>query len=268
MEIQEIIMLAQRHGLQLQDGMTFNEMGMDFKVCFAKAIDGLPWVLRIPRRADLGRQIMQENKIINLAKKYLSVAVPDWKIANPEMVAYPLLKHKPVITYDAKTFEVTWNMDKNNPVFVPSLAKLLVALHGIPTQETAELGIKSLTSDMLRLEILERIKLVKSELGIGSDLENRWRHWLDNDQLWPEFTCFIHGDLYAGHILAANNGEISGVIDWSEGQVGDPTMDFSGHMAVFGEESLKELIKAYEKWEEISGTRSMNKQWKGMRLQH
>ncbi|RAJ93193.1 macrolide phosphotransferase [Larkinella arboricola] len=57
----------------------------------------------------------------------------------------------------------------------------------------------------------------------------------------------MHGDLYAGHILAAKNGAISGIIDWSEGQVSDPSIDFSGHLSVFGEESLKELLSEYKK---------------------
>ena len=39
---------------------------------------------------------------------------------------------------------------------------------------------------------------------------------------------------------------ISGVIDWSESHVGDPSMDFTGHLAAFGKEGLKELIGAYE----------------------
>ncbi|TJZ62881.1 hypothetical protein FAZ15_00805 [Sphingobacterium olei] len=44
--------------------------------------------------------------------------------------------------------------------------------------------------------------------------------------------------------------------DWSEGQVGDPSIDFSGHISVFGEESLKSLVYWYEKLGE--------KVWKNM----
>jgi len=247
MNTQDILKLAARQGLQLNDNMTFNEMGIDFKVVFATALDGLPWVLRIPRRTDMGNRILEESKILALAKKHLSVAVPNWKIANQELIAYPLLQDKPVLTYDAETYEVTWYMDKDNPRFVPSLAKVLVELHSIPILEAEAIGIKILTPEMVRQEIQDRVALVKSELGIDTKLENRWRKWLENDQLWPDFSTFIHGDLYAGHILVSEAGEISGIIDWSEGQVSDPSMDFSGHISVFGEESLKDLISEYEK---------------------
>lgn len=247
MKTQNILKLAARYGLQLQDEMTFNEMGIDFKVVFVKTLDGNPWVLRIPRRDDLGEQIELERKILSLAKNHLSVAVPDWKIASPELLAYPLLANKPALTYDAKTYEVSWNMDRNSALFVPSLAKVLVGLHQIPVQEVKALGLKSLTPAELRQEVLERLEAVKREVGIGAQLETRWRTWLDNDKFWPDFTTFIHGDLYAGHIMAAKNGEISGIIDWSEGQQSDPSIDFAGHLSVFGEESLKELMAEYQK---------------------
>src|SRR5690606_32191260 len=78
-------------------------------------------------------------------------------------------------------------------------------------------------------------------------LELRYRKWLDNDALWPDFTTFIHGDLYAGHVLASKDGVVSGMIDWSTAHTGDPALDFSGHVSVFGEESLKALISEFEK---------------------
>jgi macrolide phosphotransferase len=256
MDTLDIIKLAEKYGLTLQEEMFFNEMGLDFKVVFAKTDDGLPWVLRIPRREDMADRILQENKILNLAKKNLSVAVPDWKIANHELIAYPLLQDKPVLSYDATTYEVTWFMDQKSPNFVPSLAKVLLELHNISTIEAETVGIKSLTPEMARQVMKERLELVKKEVGIGTELENRWLKWLDNDKIWPGFSTFIHGDLYAGHILTTKQGEITGIIDWSEGQVSDPSIDFSGHISVFGEESLKDLIFQYERmggktWEKM-----------------
>lgn len=247
MTINDIQKLAEEHGLQLTDEIRFNEMGIDFKVGFAFDIQGQQWLLRIPRRDDLGEQIEKEKRILQLAKKHLSVQVPDWQIATPKLVAYPLLKHRPALTFDAATYEVSWHMDQGSPNYVPSLAKALAELHSIPEEEVIENDLKILKPVELRPEIADRLQLVKSELGIGEELEIRYRKWLDNDVFWPDFTCFIHGDLYAGHILTSNDGVVSGIIDWSTGQISDPAMDFSGHMTVFGEESLKLLITEYEK---------------------
>ncbi len=119
-----------------------------------------------------------------------------------------MLDGKPALTYDAETYEVTWNMAKDSELYIPSLAKVLVELHSIPTQEVLSNGLKVLTAEQARNEISERLLLVKSELGISTELKNRYQKWVDNDALWPNFTKFIHGDLYAGHTLTHINGEV------------------------------------------------------------
>lgn len=246
MNHEEIINLAAEHGLRLRDEMSFNEMGADFRVVFATDVNGKKWVLRIPRREDLTEQIEHEKSILQFVKTCLSVSVPDWQIATEKLVAYPLLKNEPILTYDPETYEVTWNVEQHNDQTIPSLAKCLVELHQIPVDEAKELGLKTRTTKAARQDIFEKIETVKRELGINLELELRWRKWVDNDKLWPDFSTFIHGDLYAGHILADSDGTVTGIIDWSEGQVGDPAVDLAGHIAAFGEESLRELIRRYE----------------------
>lgn len=247
MTIQDIQSLAEAHGLLLTDKMNFNEMGIDFKVVFALDTKGQQWLLRIPRRDGMREQIKKEKRILELVKKHLSVEVPDWQISSPELVAYPMLKDNPVLTFNAETYEVSWHMDKDSPKYITSLAKTLVEIHSIPEIEVWENDLKIMKSSNLRPEIATNLQLVKSELGISEQLETRYRKWLDNDALWADFTQFIHGDLYAGHVLASKEGIVSGIIDWSTAHIGDPAIDFSGHATVFGEESLKVLIMEYEK---------------------
>ncbi|MDQ8005913.1 MAG: Mph(E)/Mph(G) family macrolide 2'-phosphotransferase [Pedobacter sp.] len=246
MKIKDIQQLAKDHGLLLSEEMQFNEMGIDFKVGFATDLDGNQWLLRIPRRDNLGEQIATEKRILDLVSKHLSVEVPNWKIATEKLVAYPLLNGKPTLTFDAKTYEVTWNMNKNNPNYVSSLAKVLVQLHSIPESQAAQNNLKVMKPIDLRSEIADRLQLVKSELGISKELENRYQKWLDNDLLWPNFTRFIHGDLYAGHVITNGEGNVTGLIDWSTAQVSDISQDFSGHVSIFGEDSLKKLILEYQ----------------------
>ena len=247
MTIKDIQILAEEHGLLLTENINFNEMGVDFKVGFALDTDGQEWLLRIPRRDDMGEQIEKEKCILDFVKNRLSVGVPDWKIASPELVAYPLLADKPVLTFDENTYELSWNIDKSNSKYVSSLAKILVEIHSIPEIEVRENHLKITNPSDLRGEIANHLQVVKSEIGISEALETRYKRWLDNDTLWPNYTQFIHGDLYAGHVLTSRDGIVSGIIDWSTAHVGDPTVDFSGHATVFGEESLRLLIMEYEK---------------------
>lgn len=247
MTIKDIQTLALEHGLTITEDISINEMGIDFRVAFAKEPTGQNWVLRIPRRNCMIEQIENESRILDLAKRNLSIDVPDWKIVSERLIAYPLLKDTPALTFDAITHEVSWNMDRNSVAYVPSLAKSLTELHGVATDDVRKSNLKIMTPGELRTEIADRIQLVKSEIGISEVLESRYLRWLDNDLLWPEFTCFIHADLYAGHILTSKDGKVSGIIDWSTAHVGDPALDFSGHVSIFGEDSLKLLITEYAK---------------------
>ncbi len=247
MKNKEILELAQKHGLSLSEDLKFNEMGIDFQVCFATDAQGKPWVLRIPRRSDLEDQIKKEKRILNLARKYLSIEVPDWKIATSNLVAYPLLKNKPALIFDDQTHQITFNMDKDSPEYIASLAKALVELHQITETDVSENNLKIMKSSDLRDEVQNMLSVVSSEIGISDELDKRFKKWLDNDPLWPTFTSFVHGDLYAGHILVTNSGTVTGVIDWSTAHIGDPSVDFSGHVNVFGEQSLKRLIDEYER---------------------
>ncbi|WP_394674239.1 Mph(E)/Mph(G) family macrolide 2'-phosphotransferase [uncultured Chryseobacterium sp.] len=246
MTIKDIQKLAYEHGLLLTEDIRFNEMGVDFKVGFATDYTGQQWLLRIPRRDDMDEQIDREKKILQLVKKHLSVEVPDWKIISPGLIAYPLIKDKPALTVDAETYDVVWNMAQDSPKYIASLAKALKQLHNIPEEEALKSHLKIMVPADLKPEVDHQLQMVKSELGISPELEFRYKKWLDDDTLWPDFTHFVHGDLYAGHVLTSEDGTVAGIIDWSTAHVGDPAIDFSGHVTVFGEESLKQLISAYE----------------------
>lgn len=239
--------LAERHGLMIAGKVDFNEMGIDFRVGITKDLNGDPWLLRIPRRNGLQEQIEKEKRILSMVGQHLSVQVPDWQIVGNELIAYPLLDGKPVLTFDGDTYEVNWNMDKENPHYIRSLAKVLVDIHNTSKEEVVRNGLKVLDSDHLRTETAEHLHLVKSELGISHELEERYLRWLDNDALWPTFTKFIHGDLYAGHVLIDSTGIVTGIIDWSTAHISDTALDFSGHLTVFGEDSLKVLLLEYER---------------------
>jgi macrolide phosphotransferase len=245
MKQDDILDLAARHGLQLKQCMRSSEMGIDFRVVFAEDWNNQEWVVRIPRR-ELFHQIERERKILALVRKHLSISVPDWKIADPDFIAYPLMRGDPVITFDATTHEITWNISEKKNRLTSSLARILVELHRIPFTEATDAGLESPTIHQVRQEHLDEIEEIKREIGIDSELENRWRAWIETDDFWPDFTTFVHGDLYAGHILSDAAGNISGIIDWSEARLSDPSIDFSGHLAVFGEHGLKELISEYE----------------------
>lgn len=239
--------LARENGISLTGDITFNEIGLDFQIAFASDQNGSSWVFRLPRRSNMFAQIKHEEKILGLMKKKLQIAVPDWRIITPELIAYPLLPDKPALSIEPTTHELTWNIEQTSELFVNSLAQVLAELHAIPPADAMSAGLEIQSPAEVRKKLSDDIDTVIAELGINRQLELQLRRWLDEDRLWPDFSTVVHGDLYAGHILAKPTGGVTGIIDWSEAEVNDPSLDFSGHLAVFGEDSLKLLINAYEK---------------------
>ncbi|THF67316.1 macrolide 2'-phosphotransferase [Pseudothauera nasutitermitis] len=244
--VAETFALAARHGLHLAGAVTFNETGLDFRVGFATDTAGRRWVLRIPRRDDVRPKIEREARILDFVKQRLPVEVPDWQVRGPDLVAYPMLTDPMALVFDAGTHAVTWNIDQGAEIYVTSLAEVLVALHASPVEEAVAAGIPASSPEEARIKVRQDLERVKQEIGIGRDLEARCRRWLDSDRLWPDFSVLTHGDLYIGHVTAAADARVSGVIDWTEAEISDPSIDFAGHLAAFSPESLERLVAAYE----------------------
>lgn len=57
--------------------------------------------------------------------------------------------------------------------------------------------------------------------------------------------CYVHGDLYAKHILVKKNGLPAGLIDWGDLHIGHPATDFSVGMMIFKETALRCFFDAY-----------------------
>lgn len=237
---------AARNGLSLIGDITFNETGLDFRIGFATDATGRRWVLRIPRRDDVIPKIEHEARILELVRSRLPVQVPEWLVCGPDLVAYPRLNDPMAYELDSATGAARWNVDRDAPAFATSLGAVLACLHAIRVEDARAAGIATTSSEEARAGLLHDLERVKDGVGIGAELEQRCRRWLDQDSLWPAFSVLTHGDLYAGHVTARPDGRVSGIIDWSEAVIGDPAVDFAGHLATFDPNSLASLVTAYE----------------------
>ncbi|AGA28015.1 macrolide 2'-phosphotransferase [Singulisphaera acidiphila] len=252
-----IAALARRHGLAPVGGIEWNDLGLDFRAAFTTDEEGTDWVLRIPRRPDVWPRAENEARVLDLLKGRLPVEVPDWRIATPDLIAYPRLAGTTAVTVDPVTKEPTWNIAKDNPAFVESFARTLAALHGIDPAEAAAAGLKVSSPEEARRAFADDLDRVKREIGIGESLWRRWRTWLDDDASWPPFTTLVHGDLHVGHVLVDETSRATGLLDWTEAEVSDPAIDFIFHLMGFGESGLERLLDEYE----AAGGRT----WPGLR---
>lgn len=245
--IRDMVAIAGEHGVELNpDGIEMNESGMDFLVGIAEDAEGVSWVLRKPRRGDVLERADNEARVLKLIQPRLPVAVPDWRIYTPELIAYPLLSGQPAASVGAEGY--AWNMDPVQPGerFVDSLAQGLAALHGIDHEDARAAGLRVKSPQEAREEMARNMEEVRSRLGVSAALWDRWQKWIGDDSYWPGHSSLVHGDLHPPHILIDSQVQVTGLLDWTEAEVTNPGKDFILYYAVHGEDNLRLLLERYE----------------------
>ena len=242
----ELHALAARHGLRLQGPLTVNELGLDYQIVISAVEGGTRWVLRIPRRPDVSAKVEKEARALAMLRQHLPFAVPDWRVATPELIAYPLLEDSTAIILQPGSTTPEWVIAQDSEVFAQSFATSLAALHAVPVDAAQAAGMLVRTPSQARQKVADDVDRVRRELCVNGKRLERWQRWLDDDSSWPDFCVVVHGDLYVGHVLVDSSERVTGMIDWSEALVDDPSIDMVSHLMVFGEAGLTRLLSMYE----------------------
>lgn len=246
----KIIKCAENYQLHIRpQTIALNESGLDFQVAFGRDEHGVEWVLRLPRRPDVYKRTKLEKQTVDFLQKNVSFEIPKWKVHAEDLIAYPKLTGKPAAIMDPEIQNYVWEIEYK-PVpenFINTLAETLVNLHKISKENITAQHINIKTIQEIKNDFQRRMDKVKETYGVADELWNRWKKWLENDELWPRHATIIHGDLHPGHIMVDNQANVTGLIDWTEATYSDPSMDFMGHYRVFGDEGLEQLITAYGK---------------------
>lgn len=247
--VADLLAAAGRHGLRLTTEHTdFDKSGLDFLVVHARDDDGTPWIVRTPRRPDVFEASRVEARVLALVRSRLPVAVPDWRVHAPDVIAYPRLAGTPAVTVDPSTGPV-WNLiDPAAPsaVFLDSFARALVALQAISPEAAAEAGVPTRTIAEVREALGRSMEATREALAPSDAVWARWHRWLEDDQRWPQYVALVHGDLHPGHMLLDEDGRLVGILDWTEAQVTDPSIDLAMFFGCFGRAQLEALIAQIE----------------------
>ncbi|GAA1490413.1 macrolide 2'-phosphotransferase [Brachybacterium sacelli] len=223
-DLDDLLGLAAAHGLDLErSSLRTEEIGLDFRVAFGREADGTDWVLRIPRREDVLSRADVEGRLLALVAPRLDVAVPDWRVHSPELIAYPLLPGVPGLSVEADG-DLTWNIDMSSAAYAASLGDAVAQLHRIDADAAAETGIDVRSPEQVREAWRRDLDRVADSFRIAPDLWDRWNAWVDEDSYWPSRTVLTHGEIYPGHTLVEGE-RISAILDWTTASVGDPAKD-------------------------------------------
>lgn len=242
---EEIVALAATHGLEIDPAaVRLNEAGLDYRVAYAREETGTHWVLRIPRRAGLATGAKTEALTLDLVRDRIESEVPDWRVHADDLIAYPLLPGEPALTIDDG--EPTWHVDLASQRFARAYGHLVGQLHQVPISEVARAGLPTPTMAEVRAARADELAQVAAEFRIEPGLRERWDAWLTDPSCWPEQTAFTHGELYHAHILIADEGTITGVLDWTTAGVGDPAKDLVFQANFAPAEAWSTFLEAYQ----------------------
>lgn len=243
---EEIDLLAGSHGLSLRPGsIRLEEAGLDFRVAFATDRDGKEWVLRIPRREDVAAKLMDEARLLAFIAPRVSVAVPDWRICAPTLVAYPRLPGSPGLTLDPETKAPRFHFDPTSELHAASLGRFIAELHAIDPDEARAAGIPVQAPAEIRATWRAHLDSVSTSFTLSPQLASRWSAWMDNDALWPDRSVMTHGELYAAHVLVDEALEVRSVLDWTTAKVSDPALDFAYQHLMAGA-AFEVTVRAYQ----------------------
>jgi macrolide phosphotransferase len=244
--VTDVVDLARSHGLELdRASVVLNESGLDFRVAMARAADGGSWVLRIPRRPDVTAGMAAEAAILDLVRPALSVAVPDWQVRSPDLIAYPALPGEPGLVFDPATGDAAWHLDVASTRYAETFGKLLAELHAVAVDAARDAGLTVEEPAEVREQYRRDIATVRAEFPVAEHLVQRWTAWLDDDSYWPTWSVLTHGELYPAHVLVAPDDSVTGVLDWTTAKVSDPGRDFAIHHSLTPPEVFDVTVRAY-----------------------
>lgn len=220
------------------------ETGFDHRVLLARHGD-TDWVFRFPRRPDVLPDLARERRILALLRTTdLGVAVPDWQVDTTvdgfPVVGYPAVPGRPAGEEPRSDGDFVLAVDL--PLgrgFVDRLGAALAAVHAIPSSQVAAgLGGAAVSLREMREHHLEVVT-------VPTGLERHWRGQLADDRWWTTPPTLVHGDVHPGHTLVDGSGDLTGLLDWTDGGWGDPAVDFVDTLHCYGSATTVRLIEAY-----------------------
>ena len=205
-------------------------------------------MVRTPRRLDVVAAARVEACVLSLVAPRLPIEVPIWRVHDDDVIAYPRLEGTPAVTLDENGPK--WNViDPTAPAvtFLDSFATMLAALQSVTLEEAEKAGVPFRPIARARATIAGAMEATRKVLSPSDVVWSRWQRWLSNDGLWPTHIALVHGDLHPGHMLLAPDGMLTGVLDWTEAQVTDPSIDLAMFFGCFGAKALDALLSRFER---------------------
>jgi aminoglycoside phosphotransferase (APT) family kinase protein len=226
----------------------------------ALEVDGA-WVVRLPRRRLAEPWILHESDVLPVLAPLLPLPVPVPAFVGLPGEGFPFYwaghRKLPGVTACGRALD-----DQGRAALAEPLGAFLRVLHGLPGElvddpPDDEIG----RADHRRrgprtLDLAERL----GAGGLSFDLAGV-RAAVEEGMAatpWAGEPCWVHGDLYARHLLLDESDHLCGVIDWGDVHRGDPALDLSIVWSFLPGSARERFLRAYG--EVDPGTRARARQ--------
>jgi aminoglycoside phosphotransferase (APT) family kinase protein len=178
------------------------------------------WIVQFPVLPGAAEALRKQVRMLPRLAPEVSAAIPE-----PELVS-----EDPICMGYRRIDGVPMTDAGEGGIWPERLGRFLADLHLVPPEWV---GLRARTPEQVRARLAEFLPEVRSRLFRLLDpthrrgLEREVERFLGDDRNWRFAVCVTHGDLGPAHVLVAPSGDLSGVIDWGDAEVGDPVWDFA-----------------------------------------
>jgi len=219
------------------------------------------WVFRFPRRRAMAKLLENEVRVLPRLSPHLPlpISVPNW-IGRPEE-SFPYVFAGYALLPGRTACAVAWTPYARAQNAEP-LGRFLSALHGLAVSEADEMAV---TGDALERTSMSRLaprilewlaEVEPHEPEVDYAAVRAWMSRLLDTPPWGRRPSWVHGDIYARHLLVDEQHRLTGVIDWGEVHLGDPAVDLGIAFSFLPPEARKIFCAAYGEIDEATWARA------------
>ena len=231
---------------ELGDVSVAQTLGIGFNSVAVETKDGL--VFRIARTEGTAARFAIERRLLPVLSERLPVDVPKPRWFSPASEHFPLgvMGYEKIGGRPLKPDLVT---DVNRDRLVAQIADVLIALHGSPLAEVANVGLpqpeemaanyRSLADETLPVL---RDRMTRAEFD---RIDSWWEAFLTDERMTQFEPTLTHGDFWFENMIVGQDAShLTGVVDWEHAAIGDRAQDFATLLHL-GEEFTTAVIESY-----------------------
>ena len=226
------------------------------------------WIFRFPRNIVVAENLRKEQAVLPVVAPRVDFAVPRFEHRGywngQPYTGYRRIPGRPLSDRPFSDRELSDATAGSIASALPSrelsdatagsIASALSSLHDIPTQLVAEACAAEPTVDGWRKRYCALRETVRASVSPLLDsrtldaVERGFERFLDEGLATLEDVALVHCDLGCEHILIGDDGTtVTGLIDFEDVTLGDPTIDFVGIFVTYGMEAVENVKDGYRR---------------------